>query len=124
MHIAEVARRTGFSKDTIRWYEKIGLIVLEPNERDENNYRNYSAQTLERLMLIKGVKSFGFTLKEIKVLMNLDDEGQLNCDPVSEMVDTKVEVINRQIQKLQAIRHKLTRGRDHCAGECKAMFVT
>ncbi len=69
MLISELAQKTGVSKDTIRFYEKVGL--LDPSERcEENNYRWYGDEVVERLAFIKQGKALGFTLGEIKEVIN------------------------------------------------------
>jgi len=122
MQIAEVSKRTGFSKDTIRWYEKIGLITLDKKARYENNYRKFDKKTLDRLLLIKGVKEFGFTLKEIENLLFLDDKDDLICDSVSEIFESKLKIIDRHIADLQNVKSKLIQARNDCSGNCKELF--
>ena len=123
MRIGEVAKRTGFSTDTIRWYEKIGLIELDRKSRTENNYRQYDAGTVEKLMHIKKIKSFGFTLKEVENLLLLDETNLLNCSSVSTLVDKKLDTIARKIQELQLLQQKIIHVKDTCQGNCKAVLV-
>ncbi len=122
MLISEVAHQTGFSKDTIRWYEKIGLIKLDKTARTENNYRNYNTEIVTRLHLIKQMKSFGFSLDEVKdllVLIGLDD---LICDNVSKIVDPKILAIERKITELQQLKSKLILAKEKCSGNCIELF--
>ena len=71
MLIGELDERTGLTKDTIRFYEKKGLIALDRKSRRENNYKEYPAQVLEKLMLIRKLKDMGFTLNEIDTFLAL-----------------------------------------------------
>lgn len=64
MLIAELEHRSGLSRDTIRYYERMGLIT--PAQRGENGYRRYDARTLVELMFIVKAKEVGFTLQQIK----------------------------------------------------------
>lgn len=122
MRIAEVSKQTGLSRDTIRWYEKIGLITLDKKARDGNNYRKFDQKALDRLLLIKGVKSFGFTLKEVAGLLFLDDANDLNCDSASGIYNSKLEAIDERINELQKLKTKLVHARDCCSGNCKELF--
>ena len=93
MYIGELSKQTGFSKDTIRWYEKIGLIQLEKNSRSENNYREYSPEIISRLLTIKQLKGFGFTLKDIATLLNLNKKQLINCNSVSEIYLNRLQAV-------------------------------
>lgn len=122
MQIKEVSERTGFSKDTIRWYEKIGLIKLDRKSRMENNYRNYNDQILERLFLIKQMKSFGFSLDEVEDLLVLDEIDEMGCPSVLEIVNPKLEMIDQKIADLQNLRSKLVDAKEKCSGNCIELF--
>lgn len=123
MKIAEASKCTGLSRDTIRWYEKIGLIALNKSKRDANNYRKFDQETVDRLMLIKGAKTFGFTLKEIEQFLLLDDENRLICDSVSEIFESKVKAIEWQIKELQQLKAKLLDAQGVCTGRCKEVLM-
>lgn len=119
MLIGEISNLTGFSKDTIRWYEKIGLIKLDKKARYDNNYRNYDKKIADQLLLIKQMKSFGFTLKEVEELLILDKIDELNCGNVSEIMDPKLKVIDEKIRELQNLKSRLVLARTSCTGNCK-----
>lgn len=118
MQIGEVAKRTGFSTDTLRYYEKLGLIHLSRQQRGENNYRQYDQNLLDRLLLIKQSKSLGFTLKEIKLLLELEEEELLECNSVGELMDAKLTAISQKIQALQEIQTRLLSVKALCEGDC------
>ena len=120
MRIGEVAKRTGFSKDTLRWYEKIGLIHLDRKSRSENNYRSYDAKTLERLLDIRKLKYFGFTLKEVQEFLFLEEIEALSCPSVSEKLAAKIQGIDQQIAELQKLKSRLFHVKENCSGDCKA----
>ena len=79
MLIGELVERSGLTKDTIRFYEKKGLITLEKKSRRENNYKEYSEQVLEKLMLIRRLKKMGFTLHEIDTFLDLWRAEDASC---------------------------------------------
>ncbi len=118
MLIGEAATLTGFSKDTIRWYEKIGLINLDRNSRSENNYRSYDKKTIDKLLLIRQIKNFGFTLKEIGEFLFLLEIGQIKCVTTAEVFENKLEIIDKKITELQNIKTKLVLARSKCTGDC------
>lgn len=123
MLIGELSRATGFSADTIRWYEKIGLINLDKQSRSENNYRNYSPAIQERLLLIRQIKSFGFTLKETKELLMLDKSEELTCDSIAIILEGRLTKIEEKITELKLLKNKLVSIKTNCDGDCKAAFT-
>ena len=112
------AKRSGFSRDTLRYYEKIGLIQLDRKKRGENNYRIYDEEVLDRLRLIKRMKEIGFTLSRIKELMRMEELDLVYCPSVTEMVQTELQKIERQILVLQQKRKNLLQLMERCEGEC------
>ncbi|MDN5214873.1 MerR family DNA-binding protein [Fulvivirgaceae bacterium BMA12] len=123
MLIGEISKQTGFSKDTIRWYEKIGLIKLDKKDRYDNNYRNYGQRIIDRLRYIRQIKAFGFTLREIKEILSLEESDALNCRSVSAIMDPKLEVIDQKIAELQNLKIKLVTARETCSGNCRELFA-
>lgn len=123
MLIGELAKHSGLSKDTIRWYEKIGLLSGTHKARDANNYRNYGNEILEKLILIRQSKSFGFSLKEIRELLGLIESDSLNCEAVRPIIDTKLRVIDQKITELQNIRTKLVTLNERCTGNCEEQIA-
>jgi len=122
MQIGEIAKRTGFSKDTIRWYEKIGLIKANKTSRYENNYRKYNAEIIDRLLLIKKVKSLGFTLNEIKDFMLLHEHKELNCQSASKIFQNRLNIIENKILELEMFRSNLMQLKQACSGTCISKF--
>jgi DNA-binding transcriptional MerR regulator len=99
--IAEVARRSGYSPPTLRYYEDIGL--LPPAERSDNGYRVYGEATLERLELITRAKQLGCSLEEIAELTRAWESG--HCAPVQSRLQA---VIGEKITDAQARIAELT----------------
>lgn len=100
MLLGEIIKRTGLSKDTIRFYEKQGLIVIGKKERRDNNYKEYSEENLERILTIKRLKGFGFTLNEISEILLLIEANKATCDNVSDKIQEKIELIDAKMNEL------------------------
>ena len=114
MLIGEVSRITGLSRDTIRFYEKQGLIQARRKDTRYNNYKEYSHQLVQRLLLIKRLKNFGFTLNEAAEYMELIEENQASCNTVSDKIKQKVQLIEEKIEQLRQTRFLLTQGVEEC----------
>jgi Predicted transcriptional regulators len=114
MLIGELSRLTGFSRDTIRFYEKEGLITVGRKERRQNNYKDYSEATLKRLLIIKRLKGFGFTLNETSDLIAMMEENMASCNTINEKVTTKVKTIDEKIKELENIKNTLLNGVSSC----------
>lgn len=107
MLITELSRATGFSVDTIRYYEKLGII--EAPIRRENGYRDYPPITVACLKLCRKAKDLGFTLEEIRSLGRLLDSRSLKRSDVKKHLHAKVADIDARISKLRALRRDLGR---------------
>lgn len=121
MLIGELVKRSGFTKDAIRFYEKRGLIALNKKQRRDNNYKEYPEEVLERLALIKTIKGFGFTLTEIDTFFELWKTEDTACtEELSATLDHKVAQIDDQIHRLMELRKKLTDSISKCrSGNCE-----
>jgi DNA-binding transcriptional MerR regulator len=108
MLIGELVERSGLTKDTIRFYEKKGLINLDRKSRRENNYKEYSEQVLEKLMLIRKLKDMGFTLNEIDTFLELWRDEDANCKNLKYTLENKLLLINEQMLKLTELKNRLT----------------
>lgn len=107
MHIGELSRRSGFTRDTIRFYEKIGLIKLEDDLRDKYQFKDYSEGVLRRLLAIRKMKDYGFTLLETRGLFAIFEEGVLEPARGKRYVERKIQRIDQQISELILIKAKL-----------------
>lgn len=114
MLIGELSKVCGLSRDTIRFYEKHGLIAVGRKERRFNNYKEYSEETLKQLLSIKRLKSFGFTLNEISELQEMLEVNEATCKNVSHRIDEKILLINQKIQELKTVRKQLLDGKKNC----------
>jgi len=93
MLIGELSKKTGFSRDTIRYYEKLGLIKEPARNGADNNYKNYTETVLKRLLAIRKIKDFGFTLKETHGMLILFEEGVLEHERGNRYVKRKIALI-------------------------------
>lgn len=116
MLIGELSKRCGLSRDTIRFYEKHGLITVGRKENRFNNYKQYSEETLQRLQSIKLIKSFGFTLNEASELLDMIDVNQATCNNVASKIAAKVGLLDDKIKELINIRILLLNGLSTCNG--------
>jgi DNA-binding transcriptional MerR regulator len=118
MLIGEIVNKTGLSKDTIRFYEKKGLISIDRKERRNNNYKEYSDEMLQRLMTIKLLKSFGFTLNECIDVLDMIEVNEATCNNMSDKIEEKVKVLDVKIKEMIKIRTMLIDGISKCKGFC------
>ncbi len=102
MRIGEVARDSGLSPTTIRYYEDIGL-VPEP-ARAANGYRDYEPSAVERLRFISDAQDSGLTLSEIASILELRAQGNPTCHHTIELLERHLEDVERRIESLVASR--------------------
>ncbi len=113
--IGKVAKGTGLGIETIRFYEKEGLI--DPPQRTQANYRIYPQGAMTRLRFIKHTKALGFTLKEIRELLSLTQNPQARKSDVKDQVQAKITDIKEKISSLQKIQSILEALDDCCDGQ-------
>ncbi|WP_293894669.1 MerR family transcriptional regulator [Sporocytophaga sp.] len=104
MLIGEISLKTGLSRDTIRYYEKIGLIKLNKKQRRDNNYKEYSAEIIERLEIIKRAKYLGFSLQEIKELIDAWANKTLTVDERIELFESRIALLDEKILRLNEVK--------------------
>jgi len=123
MLIGELVTKTGFTRDTIRFYEKQGLIYIDRKERRGNNYKEYSEAILEKLLIIKKLKGFGFTLNESLEYLDLIEHNIASCTNVTEKVTEKIRQIEQKIAELQDLRMAMMNMVTTCANSCQPRFI-
>ena len=106
MKIGEIAKRSGIGIETIRYYEREGL--LQEPERRPSGYRQYDVSTVERLEYIRRSKELGFTLAEIRGLLELSF-AQSNCDCIRQRAEAKITEIEEKIGNLQQMKRSLSK---------------
>jgi Cu(I)-responsive transcriptional regulator len=114
MKIGELARATGTVVETIRFYEKIGL--MPPPARTEGNYRSYTPEHLRRLSFIRHARGLGFDVAEIRSLLDLSDKPTADCGEVDRIATGHLEAVEAKIARLEALRGELARMVGICRG--------
>ena len=103
--IGQLAQRAGVGVETIRFYEREGLISEPP--RRPSGYRDYPLETVTRIVFIRRAKNLGFTLKEINELLELRVRPRRNCGQVKQSADAKIADIDGKIASLRRMRRAL-----------------
>ncbi|MBD2691756.1 MerR family transcriptional regulator [Anabaena catenula] len=124
MLISELAKKSGLTVDTIRFYEKKGLIDSELISRRSNNYRDYSEISMERLILIQQAKRLGFTLTEIQVWIKDVESDRLTVDQKQNILGRKLEQIDERIEELRKMKVYLSDKLDHLSGLIQKTPIT
>ena len=104
MRIGELAKRTAVSRDTLRFYEKLGLVEGARDRAASNNYRRYDAAMVERVLLVKQAKLLGFTLGEIARLIVAWETDALSGAQKVRIFTDKIALIDRRIVELGQVR--------------------
>lgn len=105
MRIAELEQRTGVSRHTLRYYEKEGLL-LEVGRRG-NNYRDYSEKAVQRVDMVRQLKALGFSLKEIREVLDALRSDSIDCDQGAALMAEKKAAVDRKITELKAVSRML-----------------
>lgn len=119
MLIGELSQKSGFSRDTIRYYKKIGLLKLPGKGRRENNYKEYSTPILGRLGAIRQLKDIGYTLAEVQQVINAYEAGSLDCAEGKKQVQGKIRLIDQQISQSTELKTRLVDAVADCPDSCK-----
>ena len=114
LSIGELARRTGVHIETIRYFEKVGL--LDVPERTHGGHRVYSERHLRSLSFIKRARQLGFTPEEVRALLDLGGPGEACCDEVREIAVHHLEGVRRKIADLAKLERLLASTVDRCSG--------
>lgn len=111
--IGKLARATNTKVETVRYYERIGL--LGSPERSDGNYRLYDVAALNRLSFIRRARNLGFSLDEVQQLLNLSVQGDRSCGVIDDLTRTHLDAVERKIADLQALQRELGRLVEQCA---------
>lgn len=121
LRIGDLARATDTKVETIRWYEKQGLI-LSP-ERTSGNYRAYGKAALARLSFIRRARDLGFSLDQVRALLRLSDDRTCDCAGIDRIATDHLREVDRKLTDLSALRRELKAVIDSCDGgtvaECR-----
>lgn len=118
MRIGELAKSVKTPVDTIRYYERVGLLLQA--ERTASNYRSYSNAHADRLAFIRRCRGLDMSLAEIRVLLQMCDEPQRRCGAVNDMLDEHIDQVEARILELQRLAGELRKLRTVCSTPHKA----
>jgi MerR family transcriptional regulator, copper efflux regulator len=113
--IGEVAKQAQVGIETLRYYERTGLVARPP--RSESNYRLYPQETVRRVQFIKRAQELGFSLKEIMELLALRATPETPCADIRTRALDKITAIEEKIEALNAMKYALAKLVDACSGQ-------
>ena len=115
MSVAQVAAKVGVRPDTIRYYERAGL--LHPPARTSGDHRRYSDDVLDRLHFTRGAQRLGLRLREIATLLQVRDTGHCPCEPAEQLLRQRIDEIDDEMVRLATLRTDLVRMADSLPAE-------
>ena len=115
LSIGKIAKQAGISVETIRFYERKGL--LQEPQRKESGYRQYQEEDVRKLVFIQHAKNLGFSLNEIRDLMSLQTDSKSTSREVKDLAEHKLQDIEEKIKMLQRMRRTLKHLVDKCPGK-------
>lgn len=113
LRIGMLSKRTGCNIETIRYYERIGLLPKTP--RTEGGYRLYRVDHLKRLNFIRRARELGFSLDEVRTLLQLADHADKSCQHVRDLAATHLEDVQVKLADLKMMQRVLKAMIAHCA---------
>ena len=105
LNIGQVAKQTGVTVETVRFYEKKNLVAAP--QRSDAGYRQYPPDTVKRVRFIQNAKDVGFTLKDIGELLSLSEKPSTSCASIKLHATQKMKEVDQKIQDLERIRNAL-----------------
>ncbi|BFM38734.1 heavy metal-responsive transcriptional regulator [Synechocystis sp. LKSZ1] len=105
LKIGEIAKKTGVSVGTLRYYESLQL--LSPLERGENNYRYYGPETIQQVEFIKKAQSLGFSLEEARQILAVKQSGEPPCELVKQLLAQKITELDLKIHQMTVFKAEL-----------------
>jgi DNA-binding transcriptional MerR regulator len=105
LRVGELARRAGVAPDTVRYYERAGL--LPPPRRTPAGYRAYDGGALDRLRFIQGCQRIGLRLRDIADLLAIRDTGVCPCEPAEQLLRRRMAEVDAEIVRLAALRREM-----------------
>lgn len=127
MRIKELADQAGITPDTIRHYERVGL--LGPAPRSANGYRAYGAQALDDLRFIHKAQALGLKLSDIKDVMAIAAGGRAPCEHVRTALDSRLQEVESRLRELRGLRSALRAalaridGGEQPSAECRCSVI-
>lgn len=105
LRVAELAHAVGVAPDTVRYYERAGL--LPPPARTPAGYRSYGAEAVERLRFIQGCQRLGLQLRDIADLLAVRDTGTCPCEPAVQLLRRRLSELDAEMARLAALRGEM-----------------
>ena len=105
MRIGELAQATGTKAETIRYYEREG--ILPAADRTDSNYRDYSPAHVGMLTFVRRARGLGFSMAQVRELLALSDHDDKPCKDVDQLVRDQLEEVERKIEDLQSLQSEL-----------------
>ncbi len=118
MRTGELAQAAGTTVETIRYYEKEGL--LPAPERDDNNYRSYGQIHVERLRLIRNCRALDMSHEEIRAILELADDERAGCSGINDLFDAHIRHVDQRIDELLGLKTQLLALRQRCSPSGRA----
>lgn len=112
MKIGQLAKTTGTAVETVRYYERIGL--LPQVARTAGNYRSYGQAEVSRLSFIRRARDLGFSLEQVRTLLSLADDCCRPCGKVDAIAKEHLDAVERKIADLTALRSELSSLIEQC----------
>lgn len=121
LRIGELSQATGIGHETIRYYEKTGL--LPAATRSGNGYRAYGISHLERLAFIRHCRALDISLADVKRLLEFIDQPSSDCGDINRLIDAQLNRVRARLKSMQALEQQLTAlssrcDENHSANEC------
>lgn len=105
LHVADLAKKTGVTPATIRYYSRTGLLHAQ---RDPNNgYRYFSPADIKRVEFIRQAQDLGLKIVDIRAIFDSVEQGKVPCGKVETLVRKRLDVITRQIEELRATKQRI-----------------
>jgi Cu(I)-responsive transcriptional regulator len=125
MKIGELSAATGTNIETIRYYERIGLLPIP--KRTNSNYRSYVAHHRERLAFVRHARELGFSIPDIRSLLDLSDNPDRECAAADRIASHHLEQVEEKLAQLASLRDELSRMVGRCRGglaaDCRVIEV-
>lgn len=125
MKIGEVSRITGIKVETVRYYERIGL--LSKPARTDGNYRSYDPGNVDRLRFIRHARGLGLDIADIRSLLDLSEHPERDCGEIDQITTSHLASVEGKIRQLELLRQELVRMLKQCRGgqvaDCRILLA-
>lgn len=125
LKIGQLGKATGTNTETIRYYERIGL--LPKAGRTDGNYRSYDDRDVERLTFIRHARGLGFEIADIRLLLELSETPDQDCGEADRIASHQLAAVDRKIGQLTNLQAELRRMISQCRGgqisDCRIMLA-